>query len=318
MRAVIVDEGTLAAGDLDLSPLLETDARWQRYPKTAPGQLAERIAGAEIVLSNKAMLDRELIMANPQLRYIGVLATGTNNVDLEAAREQGVAVTNVTGYGAPSVVQHCWSLILSLATRQGLYHRDVMAGRWQSSDSFCLLDYPIMELADKTLLLVGYGELGKGVATIAKAFGMRVVVANTPGSPNQSPERPSLDDALGEADVVSLHCPLTEHTQNLIDARRLSLLKPSTLLINTARGGLVDEAALAQALRTRSLAGAGFDVLSTEPPRQGNALLAGDIPNLILTPHSAWGSREARQRLVNIAADNLKAYLAGESRNRLV
>ncbi|RRJ82306.1 D-2-hydroxyacid dehydrogenase [Aestuariirhabdus litorea] len=318
MRAVIVDEATLAAEDLDLSGLLSIEADWQRYPKTATGELAERIAGAEIVLTNKVVLDRSLIEANPQLRYIGVLATGTNNVDLKAAEACGVAVTNVTGYGAPSVVQHCWSLILSLATRQSLYHRDVVAGRWTVSDSFCLLDYPIMELAGKTLLLVGYGELGQGVARIAEAFAMKVVVANTPGSPNQRRDRPDLDAALPGADVISLHCPLTEPTLGLVDARRLGLMKPSALLINTARGGLVDEAALAAALRAGQLAGAGVDVLSSEPPRADNPLLGKDIPNLILTPHSAWGSREARQRLVEIAAGNLRAFLAGESRNRLV
>ncbi|WP_426415827.1 2-hydroxyacid dehydrogenase [Aestuariirhabdus sp. LZHN29] len=318
MRAVIVDEGTLASGDLDLSALLSIDADWQRHDYTRPEQLAERIAGAEVVLTNKVVIGRELIKSNPQLQYIGVLATGTNNIDLQAAEECGVAVTNVTGYGAPSVVQHCWSLILSLATRQGSYHRDIRAGRWAASEAFCLLDYPIMELAGKTLLLIGYGELGQGVARIAKAFGMSVVVANTPGSPNQRADRPELEPALAEADIVSLHCPLTEHTRHLLDERRLGLLKPSALLINTARGGLVDEAALAAALRAGQLGGAGFDVLSTEPPKGGNPLLAEDIPNLILTPHSAWGSREARQRLVMIAADNLNAFLAGDSRNRLI
>lgn len=317
MRGVIVDEDTLAADDLDLGTLLSIDMDWQRYSTTSADQLAQRLAGAEVVLTNKVVIDRALMMANPQLRYVGVMATGTNNVDLEAAAELGIQVTNVTGYGAPSVVQHCFALLLSLATRQRLYHRDVEAGRWQQSDGFCLLDYPIMELAGKTLVLVGYGELGQGVGRIAQAFNMRVVVCNTPGSPNQQAHRPALDDVLAEADVVSLHCPLTESTRNLIDQRRLEMMKSSALLLNTARGGLVDESALVAALRAGDIGGAGFDVLTLEPPVSGNPLLEDDIPNLIVTPHCAWGSQEARQRLVNIVADNLRTYLAGDSRNRV-
>jgi len=316
MKAVILDAQTLAPDDLDLSSITGLAFDWKLYDYCSPDQVAERIAGAEIVLTNKAPITAEQIEQNPQLKYIGVLATGTNNVDLHAAKEQAVVVTNIVKYGTASVVQHAWSLILALVTNQHAYTKAVKEGVWQQSRMFCLLDYPIVELYGKKLLIVGYGELGKAVASVARAFGMEVIVAQVPGSPshNDAVQRLPLCEALPQADVVSLHCPLTEQTCDLLGARELAQMKPGALLINTARGGLVNEQALVDALRSGYLGGAGFDVLAQEPPIT-NLLLDSDVPNLIITPHCAWGSRESRQRLVNIAGDNLKAFLQGQVKN---
>ncbi len=268
------------------------------------------------MISNKVLIDRSLMAACTRLKLICIAATGTNNVDLEAAAELGIAVTNVTAYGTPSVVQHVFSLILSLATRQPQYREAVARGDWQRASQFCLLDYPIWELSGKHLGILGYGELGRAVARVAQAFGMQVLVAQRPGGPPQAGRIP-LEDLLPRVDVLSLHVPLAQNTRNLIGARELSLMQPHALLINTARGGIVDEAALADALIGGRLGGAGVDVLSKEPPSDGNPLLNPQLPNLILTPHIAWASLESRQRLVNEIEANIRAYLAGESRNRV-
>jgi len=254
------------------------------------------------------VLNREHFEACPELKTIAVVATGLNNIDLGAAKAHDIKVMNVTNYGRSTVAQHTMALILALATWLLDYNRDARNGQWAKSDMFCLMDYPIMELEGKTLGIVGYGDLGQGVAERAKAFGMNIVLGCRPGQePGEVDGYPRvpLDDLLMQADVLSLHCLLTEETHNMIGARELGLMKSSALLINTSRGGLVDESALADALRNGDIAGAGFDVLTEEPPRNGNPLLADDIPNLILTPHSAWASREARQRIVEITAQNL-------------
>ena len=251
--------------------------------------------------------------ACPELKLVLVTATGTNNIDLAAARAHGVVVSNCQGYGTPSVAQHCLMLLLALATRLPDYQRDVAAGRWQQASQFCLLDHPIVELEGKTLGLLGHGELGGAVARLAEAFGMRVLLGQLPGRPPRKDRLP-LQELLPQVDALTLHCPLNEQTRNLIGAAELALMKPQAFLINTARGGLVDEQALADALRRGHLGGAACDVLTQEPPRDGNPLLAADIPRLIVTPHNAWGSREARQRIVGQVVENAAAFFAGAPR----
>lgn len=283
---------------------------------TTPQQTLERIIDADLVISNKVVLDRPLLKACRDLKLICIAATGTNNVDLEAANELGIAVTNVTGYATASVVQHVFSLILSLVTRQQQYQQAVARGDWQHSTQFCLLNYPIWELSGKCLGIVGYGELGRAVARVAEAFAMKVLVAQRPDGVPES-GRVLLDELLPQVDVLSLHVPLAKNTRNLIGTRELGLMKSHALLINTARGGIVDESALADALVNGDLGGAGVDVLSTEPPTDDNPLLNPNVPNLIVTPHIAWASLQARQRLVDSVVANIQAFQAGEFHNRV-
>lgn len=311
MRAVFLDAATLG-DDVDLEPIRAVVDELVLHDRTSPDQVRDRIAGFDTVLTNKVMLGAPEFAASPDLRRIAVVATGLNNIDLDAARDAGIRVMNVTEYGRPSVAQHTLALILALATRLLDYHRDVQAGRWARSPQFCLMDHPIMELEGRTLGIIGYGDLGQGVAERARAFGMKILLGCRPGqAPGEVDGYPRipLEELLPQVDVLSLHCLLTDQTRNLIGAAELKKMKPEALLINTSRGGLVHEQALADALRAGTIGGAGFDVLTEEPPRQGNPLLADDIPNLIVTPHSAWASREARQRIVEITAANL----AGEA-----
>lgn len=309
-RAVFLDHSSLDLGDLDLMSLEQCFAGLQCHPQTRPDQVIERLQGAQVAISNKVPLDAAVFAACPDLRLVLVAATGTNPFDLEAARAHGVVVCNCQGYGTPSVAQHTLMLLLALATRLPDYQQDVRAGRWQQAQQFCLLDYPIVELHGKTLGLLGHGELGGAVARLAEAFGMRVLLGQLPGRPPRADRLP-LDELLPQIDALTLHCPLTRDTLNLIGARELSLMKPGAFLINTARGGLVDEQALADALRAGQLGGAATDVLTHEPPADGNPLLAADIPRLIVTPHSAWGSREARQRIVAQMSENALAFFSG-------
>ena len=312
LKGVILDRDSLHPGDLDLRPLLDIAAvTWHSYANTTPDQTAERIAHAGIVLTNKVVLGTDEISAAAQLKYIGVLATGTNIVDHSAAQQRHITVNNCAAYGTASVVQHTWALILSLSTHLQAYQQAAQKD-WSSSPFFSVLDYPITELAGKTLGIIGYGELGRGVATIGRAFGMNIISATIPGwqsSTDSEIPRLPLPQFLNTADVVSIHCPLSEQTHNLIDTGALALMKASALLINCARGGIVNEQALAQALKQGLIAGAGVDVLTREPPIDGNVLLEPDIPNLIVTPHCAWGSREARQRLVNQAGEKLRTFI---------
>jgi glycerate dehydrogenase len=313
MRAVFLDGEGL--DDLDLSGLAQACGTLEVYHNTEPDQTAARIAGAEIVLVNKVQLDRRHLDAAPGLKLIAEVSTGTDNIDLEAARQRGVTVCNCRAYGVASVVQHVFAAILALATNLLPYTRAVRAGRWQQSDNFCLLDYPIREIRGKTLGIVGYGNLGRGVAEIARAFAMRVVLARRPGGPPD--DRPLLAEMLPQVDVLSLHCPLTEQTRHLIDRRALALMRPDALLINCARGGLVDETALVEALQSGRLAGAAVDVLSIEPPRDGNPLLAANLPNLLITPHCAWASREARETIIAQTTENILAFQAGTPLRRV-
>lgn len=309
-RAVFLDHPSLDLGDLDMTPLRETFSELELCAQTAPEQVIERLQGAQVAISNKVLLDARTLAACPDLRLILVAATGTNNIDLAAARAQGISVSNCQGYGTPSVAQHTLMLLLNLATRLQDYQDAVGAGRWQQAKQFCLLDYPIIELEGKTLGLLGRGELGSAVARLAEAFGMRVLLGQIPGRPARADRLP-LDELLPQVDALTLHCPLNEHTRHMIGARELALLKPSALVVNTARGGLIDEQALADTLRSGHLGGAATDVLSVEPPSAGNPLLANDIPRLIVTPHNAWGSREARQRIVGQLAENARAFFNG-------
>ena len=319
MRAVFLDLETVDRNDLDLSRLKALSKDWVLHPLTAPSETAARIHDAALVVTNKVVISADLMDQAPKLKLICVAATGTNNVDLAAAKARGIQVTNVTGYGTPSVVQHVFALILALKTNLLGYQHSIRAGNWQNSGSFCLFDYPITELAGKTMGIIGYGELGQGVALVAQAFGMQVLIAARPGSGEQQAGRVPLEQLLRDADVISLHVPLAENTRNLIGAAELALMKPDAILINTARGGIVDEAALAEALRAGRIGGAGLDVLTVEPPRDGNVLLDASIPNLIVTPHIAWASRESRQRMLNLVCESIEDFLAGrELRRRLV
>ncbi|MDY7571191.1 2-hydroxyacid dehydrogenase [Pseudomonas sp. CCC4.1] len=309
-RAVFLDYTSLDLGDLDLDPLRRSFGDLQLCADTTPANVIERLQGASVAISNKALLNAQTLAACPDLKLILVAATGTNNVDLEAARALGITVANCQGYGTPSVAQHTLGLLLALATRLVDYNKAVADGQWQQAKQFCLLDFPIVELEGKTLGLFGHGELGSAVAKLAEAFGMRVLIGQIPGRPARA-GRLTLDELLPQVDALTFHCPLTEHTRNFIGARELALLKPGAFVVNTARGGMIDEQALADALRSGHLGGAATDVLSVEPPRDGNPLLGADIPRLIITSHSAWGSREARQRIVGQLAQNAEAFFNG-------
>jgi len=313
-QGVFLDRASVDIGDLDLGPIESTLDHWVWHDQTHPAEIAERIAGAQVVVCNKVPLRTDALRAAKGLQLICVTATGINNIDLETARQCGITVCNVRGYATPSVVQHVFTLTLALTTRLLDYNNAVRNGQWQNSNQFCLLDYPIAELAGKTLGIIGYGELGQAVAKVGVAFGMRILVAQSLTGHSES-TRVALDTLLQQSDIVSLHCPLTEQTRGLIGERELACMKPNALLINTARGGIVDELALVNALRGGVIGGAGFDVLSVEPPPPGHPLLAGDIPNLIVTPHTAWASRESRQRLLNEVSENVRAFFSGTPRN---
>ncbi|MDB6141147.1 MAG: hprA [Pseudomonas sp.] len=312
-KAVFLDHTSLDLGDLDLSPLHNHFAELVLHSTSTPQEVIERLQGAQVAISNKIMIDANTFASCPDLKLVLITATGTNNVDLVSAREHGVVVCNCQGYGTPSVAQHTIMLLLNLATRLSDYQNAVQHGRWQQAKQFCLLDFPITELEGKTLGLLGHGELGGAVAKLAEAFGMRVVLGQIPGRPAR-PDRVPLHELLPQVDALTLHCPLNEHTRDMLGAHELSLLKPHAFIVNTARGGLINEQALADALRNGHLGGAATDVLTVEPPVNGNPLLAGDIPRLIVTPHNAWGSVEARQRIVGQLIENAQGFEAGTPR----
>lgn len=311
---VFLDVNSVDRGDLDLAKLKATLPSWQWFEKSTAQQVAPRIAPANVVIANKAPLMKPSLQQAKDLTLICVAATGTNNVDLQAAAEQGITVCNVRDYATASVVQHVFTLILNLSTHFLSYHNAVVDGKWQSSDQFCLLDFPIHELAGKTLGVIGYGVLGHAVAQAAKAFDMKVIIADHKGVKPRS-GRVAFAEVLAQADVITLHCPLTDATKHLIGYEELSAMKPNALLINAARGGIVDEHALVQALQQQLIAGAGVDVLTEEPPVHGNVLLDNRLPNLFVTPHIAWASRESRQRLINEIVKNIEAFAAGNPRN---
>ena len=315
MRIVILDAFTTNPGDLDWGPVAAL-GELAVHDRTPDDRIVARAAGAEAVLTNKTPLTAATLAALPGLRYVGVLATGVNIVDLAAARAAGVAVTNVPGYSTPGVAQAVLALVLELTNQTGRLAASVRAGRWQACDDFCYWDGELVELEGLTFGIVGYGAIGRRVAGIARMLGMRVVAASrsrAAGTSADGVEFLSLDEVFRTADVVSLHCPLTSETARLVNAERLATMKPTAYLINTARGGLVDEQALADALAAGTIAGAGLDVLTAEPPRAGSPLIAA--PNCVITPHVAWATRKARARLIAAAAENLAAFQAGHSHN---
>jgi glycerate dehydrogenase len=284
------------------------------YDRTPPEEVVTRAAGAGIVLTNKTVLDARSIAALPELKYIGVLATGVNVVDLGAANKAGAVVTNVPGYSGAAVAQHVFALLLAMTNRVAEHDRAVHDGQWVGSPDFCFMLSPLTELAGKTLGIVGAGDIGQRVAKIGHALGMGILISSRTKKDIGVPARwVEVDDLFMRSDVVTLHCPLTEQTKHLINAQRISKMKRSAWLINTARGALIDEQALAYALKQNQIAGAAVDVLSTEPPAADNPLLSA--PNCIITPHNAWAAREARHRLMQIAAGNVKAFLEGRPVN---
>lgn len=318
MRAVFLDYATVSAGDLDAAPLTAALPGIVLHPVTRDEEIAGRIADAKIVLLNKARLTREHLAAAKRLKLVVLAATGTNNVDLDAARELGIGVANIRDYCTASVVQHVLGVILALTHHLREYTDLVRSGAWGRSPHFTLLDHPIRELKGRVIGVVGFGVLGRAVARAAEvALGMRVLVANRPGGERQ-PGRIDLDDLLPRADVLTLHCPLTPETRHLIGERELALMKRDALLVNTARGALIDVLVLSAALRARRIGGAAIDVLPQEPPVDGSPLFASDLPNLILTPHAAWAAREARQRALDEMVENVGAFLQGRRRNRVV
>jgi len=314
IKAAFLDYGTLGPG-IDTSSLDEL-VEVEYYEYTPPNEIQDRLRDVEIGIVNKARVDAATMAANPGLKFIVLAATGSDNVDLETARQRGIAVANIRDYCTPAVVQHVFALILALTRQLKGYQTVVNAGAWQRSNTFALFDYPIRELTGKTLGIVGYGSLGSGVADVGRAFGMEVLIASRPGA--QAENRIPLDALLEQADVLSLHCPLTDANRHMIGKRELASMRPDALLINTARGALIDSAALVEALRAGGIGGAGIDVLATEPPTDEEPLLAADIPNLILTPHIAWTASESRQRTLDQVAENVEDFLGGGDLRRLV
>jgi glycerate dehydrogenase len=316
MRGVFLDFATVSSDDVTTESLDGTGVDFEYFDHTDPADIVDRIRDCEVVITNKLRLGTAEFAAAPRLRLVCLVATGTDNVDLAAAAGRGIAVCNIVRYCTPSVVQHVFALMLALNHHLADYGRRLREGAWQNSLQFTVLEFRIREFAGRTLGIVGHGELGSAVGRVAGAFGMEVLVASLPGRP-RGVGRVPLDELLPRVDVLSLHCPLTPETRGLIGARELNLMRPEALLINTARGALVDGDALAATLRTGRLGGAGIDVLPEEPPVHGDPLLADDIPNLIVTPHVAWAAMEARQRAVDEVAANIASFLAGGRRGRV-
>jgi glycerate dehydrogenase len=314
MKIVILDAYTANPGDLDWSSF-EAIGRCSIHDRTPMEQTIERCADAEIVITNKAVLKRETILALPKLRYVGVTATGYNVVDTAAAKEQGIVVTNVPGYSTPAVAQAVIAMLLEFTNHTAHHAQTVRDGRWSACPDFCYWDHPIIELRGRTLGLIGFGDIASAVARIAVAFGMKVIAArrNWAVPPPDGVTAATTEEVFRQSDVISLHCPLTDDTRHIINAGNLALMKRTAFLINTARGPLVDEPALAHALNEGRIAGAALDVLSTEPPPAGNPLLVAK--NCLITPHLAWASRESRARLIDVAVANVRAFLAGKPVN---
>ncbi len=315
--AVFLDTASLNLGDIDLSPLQRAAEALRLFDNASARELAEQNLQPWCVIVNKIQLNEEFFQQHPQVRLVCITATGTNNVDLQAAKARGVAVVHCRGYSTDTVAQHVLMLILTLVRNFPAYHRDIANGDWSRSPLFCLLRHPIRETQGLKLGIIGYGDIGQKVAALATAFGMEIVIAERHGC-KVRPGRTDLDTVLATCDVITLHCPSTPETRNLMNRRAFDLMRKDALLINTARGDLIDEAALLDALQNRSIAGAAIDVLSTEPPPPDHPLLTAGLPNLVVTPHNAWGSVEARQRAIDQTAENITGWLAGESVRRVV
>ena len=316
MKIVILDGFTTNGGDLSWNGISEL-GDLTVYDRTAPGEVIDRCLGAEAVLTNKVIITDEVMQALPKLKYIGVMATGYNVVDIDAARRRGIVVTNVPAYSTPSVAQMVFAHLLNITNQVALHDRQVHEGRWAGNQDFCFYSAPLIELAGKQMGIVGLGQTGSAVAKIALALGMRVMAFTS--KPQESlPEgiiKGSLDEMFATSDVVSLHCPLTPDTKHIVNAARLATMKPSAIVINTGRGPLVNEQDLADALNNGTIAAAAVDVLSTEPPTADNPLLAAR--NCHITPHIAWASQAARARLIDTLASNLKGYISGNVVNNV-
>ena len=311
LHIVVLDRDTLVNRpfDFDFPHTLSS------YGTTEAHETLERIRGADIVITNKVVISAQAFAKNPQLKLVAVTATGVNNVDVEAAKQNGTAVCNIRAYGNESVAEHAFMMMITLMRNLPAYQRDVAAGLWENSPFFCHLGAPMRDLNGKTLAIFGRGNIGKTLATYAQAFKMNVVFAEHKNAQSVRDGYVSFDEAIRSADVVSLNCPLTPQTANMIGEAELQQMKPGAILINCGRGGLVDEAALVAALKYGQIGGAGFDVLTQEPPRDGNPLLKARLPNLIVTPHIAWASQEAANRLFDILVDNINRFVAGNPQN---
>ena len=311
LHIVVLDRDTLVNRpfDFDFPHTLSS------YGTTEAHETLERIRGADIVITNKVVISAQAFAENPQLKLVAVTATGVNNVDVEAAKQNGTAVCNIRAYGNESVAEHAFMMMITLMRNLPAYQRDVAAGLWENSPFFCHLGAPMRDLNGKTLAIFGRGNIGKTLATYAQAFKMNVVFAEHKNAQSVRDDYVSFDEAIRSADALSLHCPLTPQTANMIGEAELQQMKPGAILINCGRGGLVDEAALVAALKYGQIGGAGFDVLTQEPPRDGNPLLKARLPNLIVTPHIAWASQEAANRLFDILLDNINRFVAGNLQN---
>ena len=311
LHIVVLDRDTLVNRpfDFDFPHTLSS------YGTTEAHETLERIRGADIVITNKVVISAQAFAENPQLKLVAVTATGVNNVDVEAAKQNGTAVCNIRAYGNESVAEHAFMMMITLMRNLPAYQRDVAAGLWENSPFFCHLGAPMRDLNGKTLAIFGRGNIGQTLATYAKAFKMKVVFVEHKHAETVRDGYVSFDEAVRTADALSLHCPLTPETANMIGEAELQQMKPGAILINCGRGGLVDEAALVAALKYGQIGGAGFDVLTQEPPRDGNPLLKARLPNLIVTPHIAWASQEAANRLFDILLDNINRFVAGNPQN---
>lgn len=317
-KTVFLDFDSTSRGDLELNHLQDSCETLQLWPHTTPKQRAKHIGDAEVVISNKVILDAELLRQfRQQIKLICVAATGTNNIDLDAASRLGIPVTNIRNYASQSVAEHTIGLLFALSRQITAYQQSIQQGAWHRSPFFCLLDHPIGEVAGKTLGLIGYGNLGQATAKLAKAIGMKVIVAERQEADTSRHGRVELDTLLINADVISLHCPLTPDTSHLIDQEQLQRMRPSALLINTARGGIVNEKALFAALKNGTIAGAAVDTLEVEPPLADSPLLQEALPNLIISPHIAWASQQARQTLVDQLGDIIRGWQQGDIINQV-
>lgn len=312
MNIVILDGQTVNSGDLSWAPFEEL-GDLMVYPRSKPEEILDRARSAEAILINKAPIHAETLAQLPKLKYIGILATGYNSVDTGAARERNIPVCNAAGYGTDSVAQHVFALLLELCNHVALHNEDTHAGGWTKSPDWTYRIRPMVELSGKTLGIIGLGRIGQATARVGQGFGMKVIAHNRSPKEIAGIEMTNLADIFRRSDVVSLHCPLTEENREFVNKERLALMKPSAFLINTGRGPLIQEEALADVLHKQGIAGAGLDVLSLEPPSMNNPLFKA--PNCLITPHNAWGTKECRERLIKIAADNLSAFQAGSPKN---
>jgi glycerate dehydrogenase len=317
MKAAFLDFATMGPG-LDIDAMRALLPELVVFDVTDSNQVAERIQDAEFVLTNKVRLNEELLKGSPSLRFVGLTATGTDNVDLVTAKQSGIAVCNIRAYCTQSIAEHVFGCLLNLTHNLAQYNAAVRAGEWQQSADFCLLNFPIRELSAMTLGIIGYGNLGKGVANLARAFGTEVLISARPDANTVDEGRTAFDEVLRRSDVISLHCPLTDVTLGLFGEAEFKKMKSDAILINTARGGLVDSAALVSALNNGDIGAAALDVLPQEPPVDGNPLLDYNRPNLLVTPHIAWGSNEARQAAIDQLAASIAAFLEGAELNRVV